>query len=132
MDHLGNRDSDSKAGAGFLFDHLSAGGLGAGEGVLPKLGGVAGIFFQRQAADAGARPDRHHAVAVLAEDDRGDLGGGGLEIEGQQTAEPQRVEQRAEADHPALRQAKLLFGQISEDVDRVTHHQHSGVGFVAG
>ncbi len=40
---------------------------------LARCGVPAGKLLQRQAADRGARPDRHHAVAVLAEDQRLDL-----------------------------------------------------------
>jgi hypothetical protein len=62
-------------------------------------------LLQRQAADRGARPDRHHAVAVLAEDQGVDLRRRDVQFLRDQAAEANRVELRPQADH-------LAFGQI--------------------
>ena len=64
---------------------------------------------------------------MLADDERLELGGGRAEGGGEQTAEAQGVEERAEPDDVPVRQAELLLGQIGEDVDGIGDDQHDRV-----
>ena len=66
-----------------------------------EAGIPAGKFLERQAGGLGRRPDRHHAVAVLAQDQGRHLRGRQLERFGDQAAEPGGVELSAQADHLA-------------------------------
>ena len=98
--------------------------------------GNAGIpareFLERQAGGLGRRPDWHHAVAVLAQDQSGYLGGGKLELFGDQAAEPCGVELGSQANHLARGQGELANGQIGQDIDRVGDDQHDRVTLDAG
>ncbi len=62
-----------------------------------------GILLERQPGGLRRRPDRHHAVAVLAQDQGRDLRGRQLERLGDQAAKPGRVELRSQADDLARR-----------------------------
>ena len=73
LDHFLNRQSDGKARAALLLDHFGARALGAREQLAGQVRRPAGKLFQRQAGHGGAGPDRHHAVAMLAQDQRLDL-----------------------------------------------------------
>ena len=132
FDDFLNRQADGEAGAPFLLDHFGARALGAREQFAGQIGVPAGEFFQRQAGQRGARPDRHHAVAMFAQDQGLDLRGRHVELGGDQAAKADRVELRAQADHLAGRQVEPLGRQVGEHVDRVGHHQHDGVLLEAG
>jgi len=128
MDHLGDRHAHGEAGPGLLLDHLRAARLGPLEDVFAELVREPRPLLQWQAGDRGARPHRHHAVAVLADDHRLHLRGRGLEIHRQQAAEAECVEERAEPDDAALRQPEFLLGQERENVDRIADDQDRGIG----
>ncbi len=89
-------------------------------------------LLERQAGGLGRRPDRHHAVAVLAQDQGRDLRRRQLERLGDQAAKPRRVELGSQADHLAGRQIELADGQIGQDIDRVGDDQHDRVALQAG
>ena len=77
FDHFLDRQADGEPGAPLFLDHFGARALGAREQLAGQVRRPAGIFFQRQAGDRGTRPDRHHAVAVFAQDQRLRLASGG-------------------------------------------------------
>ena len=83
-----------------------------------SVGVEARPLFQRQTGDGGARPDRHHAVAVFAEDQRLHLRRRHLQAPGQVAAEAGRVELRAQADDALPRQTGALHRQVRQHVHR--------------
>ena len=91
-----------------------------------------GNFSSGKPGGLGRRPDRHHAVAVFAQDQGRHLGGGKLELFGDQAAKPGGVELGSQADHLAGRQVELANGQVGQDIDRVGDDQHDGVALDAG
>src|SRR5262249_44449586 len=66
---LADRVSHRHAGAALEFDERRPRGLRLLEDLLLHRRGEPGPLLQRQPRDGGAGPGRHHAVAVLAEDD---------------------------------------------------------------
>src|SRR5690349_13171742 len=98
MDDFANRQTDGKPGAAFLFDHLSARTFGLIEDFLGGVRVETGPLLERQTVDGGARPDRDHAVAVLAENEGVDLRRRRLQAFGEIAAKARRVEHGAQAD----------------------------------
>ena len=97
-----------------------------------SVGREAGPLLQRQAGDGGARPDRHHAVAVFAEDQGLHLRRRHLQAAGQVAAEAARVELRAQAEDALPRQAGALHRQVGQHVHRVADHDEVRVVLQAG
>ena len=94
VDDLADRQADGEARPPLELDHLGAAAAGPCEQGLGGGGVPARELLERQAGGLGGRPDRHHAVAVLAEDQGRDLSRRELESLGDQAAEPGRVELR--------------------------------------
>ena len=76
MDDFADRDADGEARASLELDHLGTAAAGAGEDRVGDGGIPARELLERQAGGLGRRPDRHHAVAVLAQDQGRHLRGG--------------------------------------------------------
>src|SRR5262249_17989081 len=98
LDDVANRDANSEAGTALQFDDFRPAALRLLKDFLLKLRREAGELFERQPVDGRARPDWHHAVPVLAEDQGIDLRRRQLELAGDEAAEARRVELRAQAD----------------------------------
>ena len=71
------------------------------------------VLAQARPGDVGRRPDRHLAVAVLADHERVDAPGVDPEIDRQEESEPGRVEDRAGPEDLARRQARWRAGRHS-------------------
>ena len=97
-----------------------------------SVGENPGICSMRQAGHRGARPDGHHAVAVLAENEGLHLRRRHLQPAGQVAAKTGRVQLRAEADDALPGQTGTLHGQVGQDVDRIADHDQVAVFFEAG
>ena len=132
VDDFADRDADGEARAPFELDHLGTTAASAGEERVGDAGIPAGESLERQAGGLGRRPDRHHAIAVLAQDQGRHLGGRELELFGDQAAKPGGVELGSQADHLAGGQVELPNGQIRQDIDRVGNDQHDRVALDAG
>ena len=87
--------------------------------ILRELGVEAGPLLDRQPGDGGARPDRHHAVAVFAEDQGFHLRRRHLQSLAEIALEASRVEHRAQAEDAIRRQAGALDGQVGQHIDRI-------------
>src|ERR1700733_5361996 len=105
MDDVADRQSYRETRTALELDDLSAGGFCLFEALLLHLGIETGPLVQRQAGHGGARPDRHHAVSVFAQNERLDLRGGNLQSAGQIAAKTGRVELSAQANDALPRQA---------------------------
>ncbi len=126
-----NGDADGEAGAPLLLDHFRAGALGAREQLGGEVRREAGIFLQRQAGGRGAGPNGDHAVAMLAEDQSGNLRRRGVQSGGDQAAKANRIELRAEADDLRQRQIEPFVRQVGEDVDRIGDDEDDCIARVA-
>ena len=80
--------------------------------------------LERQAASLGGRPDRHHAVAVLAQDQARHLGGRNVDRFGDQAAEPCGIELSSQPDDLAGRQIEPLDGQVSQHINGIGDDEH--------
>ena len=93
-------EADGEPRAPLELDDLGAAALVSWRrGRRPCVEVQPGNFSSGRPGGLRGRPDRDHAVAVLAEDRGRDLRRRQLERLGDQAAEPGRVELRAQADH---------------------------------
>ncbi len=127
MNDLPDRKSHGKARPAFELDELRSSRLGLFKNFPLNDRTEAGPLLQRKAGYRGARPDRHHAVAVLAEDECLDLSGRNTQAAGQVTAESRRVELRPEANDLLPGKTGSSHGQISQHVYRVADHHEIGI-----
>jgi len=122
--HLPDRQPHGKARARLELDHLGARAFGPLENGFGLGRAKAREPVQRQPRRLSCRPHRHHAVAMLAQNQRRHLGGRQTQPLSDQTAKASRVEHRAQADHLRRRQTQFLNSQIGEHVHGIGYHNH--------
>src|SRR5574338_339859 len=84
----------------------------------------------RDPRDRAVAHERHHRVAVAAEDERGHVGDGDAELPGHERAEAGGVQHARHADDPVLREAGDLLERVDHRVERVADHDRRGAGRV--
>src|SRR5687768_11225167 len=98
MNYLADGQSDGEPGAALALDDGRASRLRLVEHLATDLLVEARPLFQRQSSDARARPDWHHAVAMLAEEESVDLRWWHLQSPSKVATESRRVQLSPQAD----------------------------------
>src|SRR6185437_8262693 len=129
---LANRQSDRETRAALELDDLRPRRLRILERLALHSRREGRPLLQRQTSYRGARPNRHHAVAVFAEDHRLHLRGRHFQTLGQVATKPRCVKLRAQADDALPRQTTTLHGQIRQYIYRVTDDDEISVVLQAG
>ena len=85
---------------------------------------------QRNARDRGIACQRHHAVAVAAEDERRHVLDRDVHFIGEKITEPRGVEYARHADDLVGRQAAGIAQHADHDIQRIGDADHEGIGAV--
>ena len=124
--------SDSPAGTALAGNDFSSGLFRAFENlILPARRNVFELG-EREAGDAGGRPDREHGVAVFAEDQSVDLRRSDAEGFRDESVEAGGVEHGSQAQDLLCGQTQEFNGELRENIDRVRDDEHDGVALQAG
>ena len=103
-------DDLAAAHAGALYDGVDT--FGGGPLQLHQIG-------QRDAGNGGIAYQRHHAVAMAAEDKSGDVFDGNLEFLRQEKPEARRIENTGHADHLVVGQSAGVAQDHNHNVQRI-------------
>src|SRR5690348_16406102 len=128
----GRRRIESRAGLEQVDDLGAAIGGALDDFVDARLRGPAHLD-QIGHRDAGYRRiarQRHHAVAVAAEHESGDVFDRHIELVGEEIAKARAVEHAGHADHLLLRQAAIFLQRPYHGVERIGDANDEGVGRV--
>jgi len=80
------------------------------------------------AGDRAVLHQRHHGVAVSAQNERRHIPHGNAEFPGDEAAKPRGIQHTRHTDHPVLGEAGYLLERVDHGVQGVGHHHHECVG----
>ena len=127
LDHLQDGRRRRVVGTGsHQLDDLAPAGLGAFHQFVQPLG--THQFGHRDAADVGEARQRHHVVAVAAEQQRVDVLHTVAGLLGDEGLEARHVQAAGLADDALGRKAARLPGGVDHGVERVGHDDQDAVG----